>query len=84
MDAPQELGGTEHLIGTLVTDSETVTSAYGDGELFIRHQRAEDDIALKQEWTDYYPKYMGPFENSKDCLFDAEPGSLCPFAFLLQ
>ena len=60
MDAPFELGGQNHLIGTLVTASETVTSAYGDNMLFIRHQRAEDDIKLRPEWEDYYPKYVDP------------------------
>ena len=35
MDAPQELGGTEHLIGSLVTASETVKSFYSDDMLFI-------------------------------------------------
>ena len=47
MDAPQELGGAEHLIGSLVTASETVKSHYGDEHLLIRHQRAEEDIALR-------------------------------------
>ena len=88
MDAPQELGGAEHLIGSLVTASETVKSHYADEHLLIRHQRAEEDIALKPEWTDYYPKYKAPFSNEEDCLFGepevTEKGhSICPFAFLL-
>ena len=84
MDAPQELGGKEHLIGSLVTASETVKSFYSDDRLFIRHQLAEDDIALKPEWTDYYPKYKGALSNDEDCLLGpAESGSGCPFAFLL-
>ena len=87
MDAPQELGGTEHLIGSLVTASETVKSKYGDEMLLIRHQRAEEDIALKPEWTDYYPKYKGPLSNEEDCVFGephvTETGSVCPFAFLM-
>ena len=84
MDAPQELGGTEHLIGNLVTASETVKSLYSDDMLLIRHQRAEDDIKLKPEWTDYYPKYSGPLSNGEDCLLgEPQDGSSCPFAFLL-
>ena len=75
------------MIGELVTASETVKSFYGDDRLFIRHQRAEDDIALKPEWTDHYPKYSGPlsFANGS-CEYDiANSGSWnsCPFAFLM-
>jgi len=82
-DAPKELGGTEHLIGSLVSTSETVKSFYSDDMLLIRHQRAEDDIALKPEWTDYYPKYTGPLSNGE--FSDCEDGqvSSCPFAFLM-
>ena len=85
MDAPQELGGQELFIGSLVTTSETVKSLYSDEKLFFRHQLTEDDIALKPEWTDYYVKYTGPPTGEQDCLFDpSETGSACPFAFLLQ
>lgn len=90
LDAPTELGGQEHLIGSLVTDSETTKSKYGDDMMLFRHQRAEDDIKLKPEWTDYYPKYY-PLQGEEnfeegDCrLFDGgEMKSTCPFAFLLQ
>ena len=84
MDKPKELGGTEHLIGSLVTTSETVKSLYSDDMLLIRHQRAEDDIKLKPEWKDYYPKYKGPLSNG-DCEFDVNDDntSACPFAFLM-
>ena len=51
----------EHRIGTLVTNSESVTSKYGDEVLFFRHQRVEDDVALKPEWKDYYPEYDPPY-----------------------
>ena len=30
LDAPEELGGEEHLIGDLITTSATNTSLYGD------------------------------------------------------
>lgn len=85
MDKPQELGGTEHLIGSLVTASETVKSYYSDDMLLIRHQRAEEDIKLKPEWTSYYPKYVSPFSNGEcDDVNDANFASSCPFAFLMQ
>ena len=91
LDAPTELGGQEHRIGTLVTTSETVKSNYSDDMMLFRHQRAEDDIKLKPEWTDYYPKYKPPLSmegdyEEGDCgLFSGEPMKpSCPFAFLLQ
>lgn len=36
-DLPTELGGTESLIGKLVTDSNLVTSNWGDDHMFFRH-----------------------------------------------
>lgn len=90
LDAPTELGGQEHLIGSLVTASETVKSFYSDDMLFIRHQRAEDDIALKPEWTDYYPKYeplkeYGVYEEGDCGIADgSEMKPTCPFAFLMN
>jgi len=55
--------------------------------MLIRHQRAEDDIALKPEWTEYYPKYKSPFADGplEDCdgdISNPEAGTSCPFAFL--
>ena len=89
LDAPKELGGQEHLVGSLVTTSETVKSFYGDDMLLIRHQRVEDDIKLKPEWTNSYPKYPGVFGNNmgEGCnYFESKEHTMeysCPFAFLL-
>jgi len=55
--APGALGGFEVYIGDLVTDSIMTTSAWGDEHMYIRHARADDDIALKPEWGPYYPYY---------------------------
>lgn len=84
--APEELGGEELYIGDIITDSEMTTSYFGDEHFFVRHQRAEDDIALKPEWTDYYPKFdpwhpTGP--NMDESAFLAnDDGSAwgCPFS----
>merc|ERR1712066_225723 len=39
------------LMGTLtVTDSDCVSSKYGDEKLFIRHQRIEEDWAKRPDW----------------------------------
>ena len=91
-DAPKELGGTEHLIGSLVSTSETIKSWYSDEMLLIRHQRAEEDIALKPEWKEYYPAYSsnGGTTSHSDgsCEYsvseEKEFTSSCPFAFLTQ
>jgi len=56
-DAPPELNGVEHLMGTLVLDGQLTKSKWGDQELFYRHQLTEDDMALKPEWTSHYAKY---------------------------
>jgi hypothetical protein len=36
-DAPEEMGGVEHLIGDLITTSEMTTSYFADSQLFFRH-----------------------------------------------
>jgi len=58
--------------------------------MFFRHQRAEADIALKPEWTEYYPKYYplqehGVYEEG-DCgiTADGPMKPTCPFAFLMN
>jgi len=57
MNAPSELGGQEFHIGDLVTTSDVTSTLWGDDHLFFRHQWVEDDIALKPEWTKYYPAF---------------------------
>lgn len=89
-DAPKDMGGREHLVGSLVTASETVKSQYSDDMLLFRHQRAEEDIKLRPEWTNSYPKYVGPLGNemSEGCEYyvseEHEMKYSCPFAFLLM
>ena len=80
------MGGQETKIGTLVTDSETTRSYYGDEKLLFRHQKLEDDLELRPEWAEHEKKYSGVFNEvdpselaaaQKNEMFD------CPFAFLL-
>lgn len=82
------MGGKEHLVGSLVTTSETVKSFYSDDMLFFRHQRAEDDIKLKPEWKSAYPKYKAFGNNLEGCSYyeskEHEMKYSCPFAFLLM
>jgi hypothetical protein len=42
--------GKREKLGTLTTTSQCEQSAYGDTTLFFRHQRMEEDFALRPEW----------------------------------
>lgn len=55
MDQPKELGGTETLIGKMITTSAFTTSKWADEHFYIRHQRMDVDLALKPEWAQYTP-----------------------------
>ena len=79
-DKPTELGGTESKIAQIVTKSEMTTSNFGDEHLYFRHERMDDDLALRPEWTPYVPKYGGIFSLEQQEM----NGSDCPFANLLQ
>lgn len=77
-DKPEELGGTETRIGKIMTRSETTTSYWGDEHMYIRHERMDDDLAIKPEWIPYTPKYS-PFG-----LTQLVETAKCPFANLLK
>jgi hypothetical protein len=79
MDQPSELGGKETKIAQIKTASAMTTSNWGDDHFYIRHERMEDDLALKPEWVPYTPKYGGIFS-----LEQQASGSDCPFAHLMQ
>ena len=87
MTAPEELGGEEIYIGDLVTQSEMTTSYFGDEHLYIRHQKADDDILLRPEWESYYPAF-DPLNPEPDAKFLGEEledvTSGCPFAELMK
>jgi len=42
--------GKKEKLGTLTTTSQCVQSIYGDTSLFFRHQRMEEDFALRPDW----------------------------------
>ena len=54
---PQDVQGT--VLGELVTTGPFTTSRFGDEKMFWRHQRIEDDIALRPEWEAEYRKDCG-------------------------
>jgi len=65
--------GSEFLLGNIITESDCVTSKYGDEKLFFRHQRIEEDWALRQDWLRLI--------NPKDCGRDQitiVPPKFCP------
>lgn len=80
MDAPTELDGTELQIAKIVTASQPTSSNWGDEHLYIRHERMDDDLALRPDWKPYTPKYGGFFSLKQT----AEESSGCPFADLLK
>ena len=43
---PEEDGGTETNIGTLKLVGDLVPSAWGDENLYFRHQKMEEDLSL--------------------------------------
>jgi len=43
------MGGKETLIGTLDLEGELVASAFGDQQLFFRHQKMDDDFKTRPE-----------------------------------
>lgn len=47
MEAP---GVEEQHIANIVTESQLVTSKWGDEKMFFRHQRFDDDLRYHPEW----------------------------------
>ena len=84
-DQPEELGGTESLIASMVTASTMVTSKWGDEHMFFRHQRMDDDLKIRPEWEPYTPIFK-VFGEDDGYLPDiaAKVVSACPFAYLFQ
>ena len=97
MDVPPELGGTEMLIGKLYSESEFVTSHWGDEHLFFRHQRMDDDLKYHPEWEPYVAnvQFLGKtlpekMESLKKVGLEYVASqvdqivSACPFAWVLE
>ena len=60
-NVPTELGGDEQLIAKMVTASAMNPSTFGDNHLYFRHERMDDDLALRPEWVPYTPIFSGIF-----------------------
>jgi len=83
-DAPEELGGVQYLIGTIVSTSPTMTSHWGDKKLFFRHHDMTFDLQKEPSWFDYTPSVgnVEDWQTRKSLRSDALAGG-CPFAFLI-
>jgi len=57
MTAPPQFGGKEVKIGSLKMQGSFTTSMFGDREFFIRHQKMNDDLALRSNWVPYTNQY---------------------------
>lgn len=82
-DEPPELGGKDHLIGWIVSRSKTVTSLWGDKQLFFQQHRYEDDLAYRP----HYAKWLQYWEGGKFSsthLKSPAPKQKCPFFFLFE
>lgn len=82
-DTPPEIGGKESLIGHIVSRSETVTSRWGDKNLFFQSHRYEDDIKYRPHYGKWLKKWEhGRYDTSP--LRDPAPKQKCPFFFLFE
>lgn len=81
LDEPEELGGTEIQIGHIETTSKVVQSMYGDTRLFFRHQRFEEDLAVRPHWREWVQEFMTPTFHELLPLPQEAPES-CPFEWL--
>lgn len=63
MDKPAQLGGQESYIGDLILEGTLTSSKWADENLFFRHQKMDDDLAIKPEWKPYVAKWGGMFQN---------------------
>jgi len=56
-DKPKELGGTETHIADMKLVGKLTPSKWGDGFMFFRHQKMDEDLAIHPEWTPYCPRF---------------------------
>ena len=82
-DVAPEFGGEERLMGWIISRSETTTSLWGDQQLYFKHQRMDDDIAVRpyvRDWLEFWDG--GRFYDSP--LKNPAPQQKCPFFYLFE
>jgi len=82
-DTPPEQGGDEKLIGWIVSRSDTISTFWGDQQLFFQHRRMDDDIKFRPhyfDWLQFWPE--GKFTETS--LINPAPMQRCPFFFLFD
>ena len=73
-DSPQDYAaGKGRRLGDMVTTTNCTTSAFGDAHLFIRHQRVEEDWALRPEWL----PHLNPERDCSAKTIDPTPPKKC-------
>lgn len=80
----QDVSGLDP-IATIVSDSEFVTSKWGDESLFFRHYRFEEQLALEPEHGNK-GNYFGVYETPDlvKNIVASFPTTQCPFTALYQ
>lgn len=84
----------EQLIAMIITESQMVTSKWGDKRMFFRHQRADDDLRYRPEWTPHYPYFPSDVEivlgidngDIEPTLhpYQSKTRSSCPFSWIFE
>ena len=82
-DSPPEHGGKDHLAGWIVSRSKTVTSLWGDKNLFFQQRRYEDDILYRPQYAQWL-QYWNGGKYSVSPLANPAPKQKCPFFFLFE
>ena len=82
LDEPKALGGVEKEIGYIETTSKMTTSLYGDTRLFFRHQRFEEDLAVRPHWKEHVEEFDMPTFHELLPLPVNPPMDECPFSYL--
>lgn len=82
-DEPPELGGKDRLIGWLVARSDTISSHWGDQQLFFQHRRMDDDIKVRPHYFEWL-QFWGNGKFGETALANPAPMQRCPFFFLFE
>ena len=80
MNKPEQLDGTEELIGEIQATTQLVTSKWGDEHMYFRHQRFDEDLKYQPEWLPFTPTLEQGDERSVRDPSLKKPTSGCPFA----
>ena len=69
----------EEKIAYIISDSQLVTSNWGDKKLFFRHQRTDDDLRYRPEWISHYGYFPNDIENMLEASVGTVPKTVRPY-----